>query len=266
MALGRLDYRAFVGGQFIAHSAKGSTWDKHKYVKVVDGKYYYPASYEGGRHINTEKSKEIIAKATGFISKKKSSDESEKKNETSVRESLRDKKKSEEEKTVTSNVSGSLTDLKSKTSETKKGKKRSGGSSSKAAKKDTTKTTKPHEVKAAVDPKDKKAVLARVNESLGRKSKSNIRAKSGSSSKKTKTDEDKQNLAEELVNDLEDAKQALSDRKDELKGVTDKEERASIQAQIKEAQADLAAIRKRINTKAKSTKGLRKLINQITGN
>ena len=47
---------------FIAHSQKGSHWDesKRKYVKVVGGtpghmeetaKYYYPDSYEGGRHL-----------------------------------------------------------------------------------------------------------------------------------------------------------------------------------------------------------------------
>lgn len=33
----------------LAHSAKGSTWEKHKYVKKVDGIYYYPTGYEGGR-------------------------------------------------------------------------------------------------------------------------------------------------------------------------------------------------------------------------
>lgn len=36
---------------FIAHSAKGSTWEKHDYIKVEDGKYYYPDDYEGGRHL-----------------------------------------------------------------------------------------------------------------------------------------------------------------------------------------------------------------------
>lgn len=35
----------------LVHSAKGSTWEDHKYVKVIDGVYYYPVSYEGGRHI-----------------------------------------------------------------------------------------------------------------------------------------------------------------------------------------------------------------------
>lgn len=246
MALGRLDYRDYTGGVFLSHSAKGSTWDKHKYVKVVDGKYYYPPSYEGGRHVNTAKSKEVFKKAASFAVGKRSSEE-EKKKETDEKESLKNKTDSEKVKELLDKKKSSGSGTKSKTEEKKQEKPK-------------------HEVKAAVDPKDKKAVLARVNESLGRKSKSNVKAKSGSSSKKAKTDEDKQNLAEELVNDLEDAKQALSDRKDELKGVTDKEERASIQAQIKEAQADLAAIRKRINTKAKSTKGLRKLINQITGN
>lgn len=33
------------------HSAKGSTWEEHKYIKRIDGTYYYPDSYEGGRHL-----------------------------------------------------------------------------------------------------------------------------------------------------------------------------------------------------------------------
>lgn len=54
----RPDYRDFVRSRglsivqgSIAHSAKGSTWDDHKYIKRVDGTYYYPDSYEGGRHL-----------------------------------------------------------------------------------------------------------------------------------------------------------------------------------------------------------------------
>ena len=42
----RPDFREI---QYLSHSAKGSTWDKHKYVKRVDGIYYYPNGYEGGR-------------------------------------------------------------------------------------------------------------------------------------------------------------------------------------------------------------------------
>lgn len=41
----------------IAHSAKGSSWKDHKYIKRVNGTYYYPASYEGGRHLDDETSK-----------------------------------------------------------------------------------------------------------------------------------------------------------------------------------------------------------------
>lgn len=33
------------------HSAKGSTWENHKYIKRINGTYYYPDSYEGGRHL-----------------------------------------------------------------------------------------------------------------------------------------------------------------------------------------------------------------------
>lgn len=36
---------------FISHSFKGSSWEEHKYVKKVNGNYYYPSGYEGGRHI-----------------------------------------------------------------------------------------------------------------------------------------------------------------------------------------------------------------------
>lgn len=37
----------------LCHSAKGSTWEKHKYVKVMNGVYFYPNNYEGGRHISS---------------------------------------------------------------------------------------------------------------------------------------------------------------------------------------------------------------------
>lgn len=48
----RPDYRYFRGrSQFLIHSAKGTTWEEHKYIKRLDGTYYYPDSYEGGRHL-----------------------------------------------------------------------------------------------------------------------------------------------------------------------------------------------------------------------
>lgn len=56
------DYRNFKGcspflirSQPVSHSAKGSTWDDHKYIKKIDGTYYYPDSYEGGRHLSDSK-------------------------------------------------------------------------------------------------------------------------------------------------------------------------------------------------------------------
>lgn len=36
----------------LQHSAKGSSWKKHKYIKKIDGTYYYPSWYEGGRHLD----------------------------------------------------------------------------------------------------------------------------------------------------------------------------------------------------------------------
>lgn len=54
----RPNYRDFrrsqfvlTSGQHLEHSAKGSTWENHKYIKRIDGTYYYPDSYEGGRHL-----------------------------------------------------------------------------------------------------------------------------------------------------------------------------------------------------------------------
>lgn len=54
----RPNYRDFRNSQFlvssdqqIIHSAKGSTWEDHKYIKRIDGTYYYPDNYEGGRHL-----------------------------------------------------------------------------------------------------------------------------------------------------------------------------------------------------------------------
>lgn len=37
----------------LKHSAKGSTWENHKYIKRLNGTYYYPNDYEGGRHIES---------------------------------------------------------------------------------------------------------------------------------------------------------------------------------------------------------------------
>lgn len=36
---------------YLFHSAKGSTWEEHKYIKRLNGTYYYPDSYKGGRHL-----------------------------------------------------------------------------------------------------------------------------------------------------------------------------------------------------------------------
>lgn len=53
----RPDFKQYkgVGLDSLAHSAKGSTWEDHKYVKRIDGTYYYPDGYEGGRNISSLK-------------------------------------------------------------------------------------------------------------------------------------------------------------------------------------------------------------------
>lgn len=62
----RPNYRDFKGSQFVVgndqtiqHSAEGSSWKKHKYIKRVDGTYYYPDGYEGGRHLPDGEKKEL---------------------------------------------------------------------------------------------------------------------------------------------------------------------------------------------------------------
>lgn len=36
----------------LSHSAKGTTWEDHKYIKKEDGVYYYPDNYGNGRHLS----------------------------------------------------------------------------------------------------------------------------------------------------------------------------------------------------------------------
>lgn len=45
-------YRNVLGSENLQHSAKGSVWDKHKYVKKIDSVYYYPVGYEDGRTVD----------------------------------------------------------------------------------------------------------------------------------------------------------------------------------------------------------------------
>lgn len=50
----------------IQHSAKGSVWENHKYIKRVDGTYYYPDSYEGGRHLSDAEKKKKEEDETSY--------------------------------------------------------------------------------------------------------------------------------------------------------------------------------------------------------
>ena len=59
----RPDYRVFrARSQSFQHSSEGSSWKNHKYIKRVDGTYYYPDSYEGGRHLPDEEIEESNSK------------------------------------------------------------------------------------------------------------------------------------------------------------------------------------------------------------
>lgn len=48
---------------FLFHSAKGSTWEDHKYIKRLNGTYYYPDSYKGGRHLPESSKREQYQKS-----------------------------------------------------------------------------------------------------------------------------------------------------------------------------------------------------------
>lgn len=53
-----IPYHLISQDSIIRHSAKGSTWEEHKYIQRKDGTYYYPDSYEGGRHLPDGDSKD----------------------------------------------------------------------------------------------------------------------------------------------------------------------------------------------------------------
>lgn len=58
-----------ISDQHLRHSAKGSTWENHKYIKRIDGTYYYPDSYEGGRHLPDEEKNDSDSHEDDIISK-----------------------------------------------------------------------------------------------------------------------------------------------------------------------------------------------------
>lgn len=207
----------------LRHSAKGSEWKDHKYVKKVDGKYFYPDSYEGGRHVGTEKSKEVFAKGRKFAAGSRFSKD----------ESSSNQKKSES----TSSAQGN--------------------------KKESDKKYIP---KAAVDPNDRKAVYKRMNESLGKTGKANIRPGKGSKKNaESKDSEENQALGEQYAEKLEDAKITLEELKD-IYSSSDKDEKVQIKKQIASAQADLKRIQSQIKMKTKNNKELRKIINELMSN
>ena len=81
------DYRTF---RYLSHSAKGSVWDKHKYVKRVNGIYYYPNNYDGARTMDSFR-RDLRNKR--FTQKQASSDASNKSKTSSSSTSTSTKKK-----------------------------------------------------------------------------------------------------------------------------------------------------------------------------
>lgn len=86
-----LDYRNFQNSTVLMHSAKGSEWTKHKYVKKIDGVYYYPVGYDKGRTVDTA--------SGGSKSNKKDKDKDKNKNKKTS-ENNKDKKEKLSKKEV----------------------------------------------------------------------------------------------------------------------------------------------------------------------
>lgn len=82
------DYRDYRRSPVLMHSAKGSTWKKHKYIKIMNGLYFYPDDYIGGRHLNSDKK-----------SSKKSNKKEDKKNDKSSKSKNGSSKDGKDEKT-----------------------------------------------------------------------------------------------------------------------------------------------------------------------
>lgn len=81
-----------MGRYYIEHSAKGSTWKKHKYIKIANGLYFYPDDYVGGRHIGNKK-KTSNKKEETKTNKKKTTKEKTSKAATSKSKDKEDNKK-----------------------------------------------------------------------------------------------------------------------------------------------------------------------------
>lgn len=210
-----------MGQTYLIHSAKGSTWEDHKYVKKVNGVYFYPPGYDKGRTIDSAKAKELMKNARDKVLKKGSETASE---------------------------------------EEKKGKKASA-----SGKKKEEKEKKPYVPKAAVDPKDRKAVLNRISETLGKSGKVKIKPKAAQAKKKTSEEasEKNQNLAEQLVDKLSDAKLSVEDLKVDYSSA-EKEDKAAIKKQLNAAQAELKKIQNQIKIKTKNNKELKKFIRELS--
>lgn len=94
----RPDYRNFKN--FLSHSAKGSVWEDHEYEKRVNGVYYYPNGYEGGRTMESFR-KDLRNKR--FTQAQVNSDASSKKTSS-------EKATAKKTKNVTRKLGGSITE------------------------------------------------------------------------------------------------------------------------------------------------------------
>lgn len=81
-----LDYRNFQNSTVLMHSAKGSEWTKHKYVKKIDGVYYYPVGYDKGRTVDTAPGGSKSNKKDKDKDKKTSENKKDKKGKLSKKE------------------------------------------------------------------------------------------------------------------------------------------------------------------------------------
>lgn len=171
--------------EVIIHSQ--GPWDKHKYVKIVDGKYYYPNSYKDGRTIsnlrenaaktaNREQEKGEKRTKQEQIKKETKEVKEEKKPEPKFIEEER-KAKEEAEKKKAEEAAEKEKNKKSETDSDSKDKKKKGSGSSSKSKKDKDKESDEEKKKK----KSSKKKGSSKKSSSGKSSKSDSSKSSNSS-------------------------------------------------------------------------------------
>lgn len=134
---------------YISRSAKGSEWEEHIYLQEINGKYYYPDDYVGGRHLSLYKKKTEESKSSSSSSSSKSKSKNKSKAKLFDRKGLFNRK--------------SLTDARNKAMGKGKSKSSSSSSSKKSgSKKSSSSSTKSPDSTESKSAKRVEEVVSKV--------------------------------------------------------------------------------------------------------